>query len=202
MSQDLGGFREQIAKGAFTRALKERQDVRALFNHSPDKILGRTASGTLKLEQDDRGLKMRCQLDPNQQWQRDLYSAVLRGDVNSMSFGFTCPEGGDSWDEAIDEEDRSRFARRTLLDVNLLDVSPVVYPAYLETSLSARDFAPSVQRALLTLNNESWRQRMLQRARTIGEQIRRDQFCAMTDAEIREHAVRFGREISESLKEL
>lgn len=138
-SKDLGGFRETIAPGAFTRTLASQPDVKCLFNHSADKVLGRTTSGTLQLEQDNVGLKFRCMLDPNQQSHRDLHSAVKRGDINECSFAFT-PNGanGDTWADAKDERG-NWFIQRTLNDVDLYDVSPVTHPAYNSTGVQARE---------------------------------------------------------------
>jgi HK97 family phage prohead protease len=137
-SKDLGGFREIIAPSAFTRALAEKQDVFCLMNHSSDKILGRSSSGTLTLSQDDKGLKIRCQLDPNQQLHRDVHSAVKRGDLREMSFAFT-PNGenGDHWEDRKDDKG-NWYISRTLKDVNLFDASIVAMPAYNTTSVSAR----------------------------------------------------------------
>src|SRR5690348_17208033 len=99
-SKDLGGFRERIAPGAFTRTLKEGGDVKALVNHDPNQVLGRTKNGTLKLEQDDRGLKFRVKLNPQSQAHRDLHASIARGDLDECSFAFTCPDGGDQITEA------------------------------------------------------------------------------------------------------
>ena len=86
LSGDVGGFRERLAPGCFSRALREEQDVRCLFNHSADKILGRVSSGTLKLSDSPKGLMFRCKLDPNQQAHRDLHASIKRGDVSGCSF--------------------------------------------------------------------------------------------------------------------
>src|ERR1700746_3068796 len=75
-SKDLGGFTETIAPGAFKRALKEGQEVKFLFNHSADYVCGRTGNNTLTLEEDERGLKFRCQLNPNVTWHRDLFESI------------------------------------------------------------------------------------------------------------------------------
>jgi uncharacterized protein len=138
LSKDLGGFREMIAPGAFTRALAEKQDVRCLFNHSADKVLGRTAAGTLVLAQDEKGLSFRCQLDPKQTAHRDLHASVARGDINECSFAFS-PNGdsGDAWENRKDA-DGSWYIARTLKDVNLFDVSAVTHPAYNGTTVAAR----------------------------------------------------------------
>lgn len=129
-------FRERIAKGAFTRALAEKQDVIATIQHDPGKVLGRTKSGTLRLAQDDTGLAFRVALDPNQSAHRDLHSACARGDFDSCSFAFTVPDGGDDWDDTVNGE-----CVRTLRNVNLMDVAIVQHPAYPQTEVNARSLA-------------------------------------------------------------
>jgi len=142
-SRDLGGFKETIAPGAFSRALSEKADVLCLFNHGvkSDVVLGRTTSGTLTLTQDDKGLSFRCQLDPNQQSHRDLHASVKRGDVGECSFAFT-PNGenGDHWEDRKDDKG-NWYISRTLQDVNLFDVSAVSHPAYYGTNVNARNEA-------------------------------------------------------------
>ena len=128
LSQDLGGFKERIAPGAFARTIKE-QDVRALFNHDSNFILGRTAAGTLRLAEDERGLRMDLDL-PDTQVARDLAVSMERGDVSGGSFGFNLHTDGDSW------QDSDEGTIRTLNSVRLFDVGPVVYPAYPDTDVS------------------------------------------------------------------
>ena len=131
-----GQFVEKIAPGAFTRCLASSPDVRALFNHNPSAILGRTKNGTLQLEDSKDGLRFTVQLNKRTQLHNDVYEAIKRGDIDSCSFGFEVPDGGDEW--GVDPEDRSRKLR-TLRRVNLFDVSPVTYAAYPEgTQVSAR----------------------------------------------------------------
>jgi HK97 family phage prohead protease len=137
-SKDLGGFRETIAPGTFARSLREGADVKALFNHIPDNILGRTKSGTLTLSSDDRGLRWRCQLDPKQQRHVDIYRSVERGDIDECSFAFTVAPGGQQWSEGPEENGQPMY-KRLLTDVDLLDVSCVTYPAYNSTSVDARN---------------------------------------------------------------
>lgn len=146
LSKNLGGFREKIAPGAFSRSVNQGADVKALFNHAPDNILGRTKSGTLQLTQDDKGLHFRCDLNKESQAHRDLYAAVKRGDIDECSFAFTVPKGGDSWMDATDPETGAACAMRTLSDVDLVDVSVVTYPAYNDTSASARSHQPDYGR--------------------------------------------------------
>ena len=123
---DLGVFKETIAPGAFDEVLKD--DVRALINHDPSLILGRSSAGTLVLSTDERGLKYEVKLG-EQQYAKDLYTSIKRGDISQSSFAFTIQD--QSW-----SEDRST---RTVQKVaKLLDVSPVTYPAYTEATVSAR----------------------------------------------------------------
>ena len=129
VSADLGGFKEQIAPGAFTNCLRGC-DVRALWNHNADHVLGRTAAGTLRLKETDQGLLMECDM-PDTTMGRDLQVSMDRGDIDQMSFGFTVAK--DSWDEVNGE------CIRTLLEIDTLyDVSPVTFPAYPDTSVAVR----------------------------------------------------------------
>lgn len=127
------GFRERIAPGAFSEALKI-SDVRALFNHEEDHVLGRTKAGTLRLSEDDRGL--RVEIDPpDTQDARDLITKMQRGDIDQMSFAFTMEGGVQTWDESGDTP------LRIIEKVGeLLDVSIVTYPAYADTEAAARSF--------------------------------------------------------------
>ncbi len=134
LSEDLGGFREQIAAGAFADAIKT-DDVRALWNHNPDFVLGRNRAGTLSLSEDARGLAIEID-PPDTQWARDLLVSMQRGDVTQMSFGFSVRPNGQNW--AKDDEGR---VVRTLTKVRLYDVSPVTYPAYQQTDIAARSMA-------------------------------------------------------------
>ena len=127
-SEDLGGFREIIAPGAFDGRLDD--DVRALFNHDPNLILGRTKSGTLKLSVDDEGLRYDVDF-PNTTLANDLRTSIQRGDVDQSSFAFTVDED--------DFEERDGVIIRTIHKVKrLFDVSPVTYPAYPDASVGVR----------------------------------------------------------------
>ncbi len=131
LSLDLGYFREQIAPGAFKKALA-RCDVRALYNHDPACILGRTSAGTLRLVEDDIGLRMECEL-PDTQLGRDVAESIRRRDIQGQSFAFTT--AAESWDW------KAEPPLRTLLEADqLYDVGPVTYPAYEETSVALRSF--------------------------------------------------------------
>lgn len=131
LSEDLGGFREQIAPGAFVEAI-ETDDVRALFNHNSDHILGRNRAKTLTLQEDARGLAIEI-IPPDTQIARDLMVSMERGDITQMSFGFSLRPNGDNW--AMDDDGR---VIRTLTKVRLYDVSPVVFPAYPQTDVAMR----------------------------------------------------------------
>jgi|SRR5579864_4995302 len=130
---DLGSYREVIRHGAFARCLREKQDVRCLFNHDANNILGRTSAGTLNLAEDTTGLHFKCTL-PDTRWGKDLRTLVRRGDVDGCSVSFTCLK--DNWTQETKGGDSRNL--RELLDLNLSDVGPVTYPAYTETSVSAR----------------------------------------------------------------
>jgi HK97 family phage prohead protease len=123
LSEDLGGFREQVAPGAFLNV--GTADVRALFDHSSAYVLGRTTAGTLRLLDDARGLAVEVDL-PETSWARDVWESVKRGDINQMSFGFRTLK--DSWVGNL----------RTLLAVELLEVSLVAFPAYPQTTAAVR----------------------------------------------------------------
>jgi uncharacterized protein len=141
LSSDLGGYREQIAPGAFRRSLASADsDVKCLAQHDPSQILGRQKNGTLTCSEDSRGLKFRCSLNPKSQFHRDIYEAVKSGLLDACSFAFTVGEDGESWDDA--EENGVRFARRTLRNVALLDCSVVTFPAYPQgTAVNARSLS-------------------------------------------------------------
>ena len=128
LSDDLGGFREKIARGAFADSIG-RDDVRALWNHDPNFVLGRSASGTLKLTEDTRGLLVRIS-PPDTTWARDLMTSIERGDVSQMSFAFQTDR--DAWTKVAGAWER------TLLSVRVFDVSPVTYPAYPQTDVGLR----------------------------------------------------------------
>jgi hypothetical protein len=132
---DLGHFREVIKPGAFDDVMTN--DVRALINHDPNLVLGRTTNGTLELSQDERGLKYRVKLGA-QQYAKDFYESVKRGDISQSSFAFTIDK--QSWNE-------ERTVRSVDKVRQLLDVSPVTYPAYAAATVQARDLQPEVEQA-------------------------------------------------------
>lgn len=164
LSHDLGNYREQIAPTAFGRSLREKHDVRCLFNHDSNRVLGRVANGTLQLSSDNRGLKFRCQLDKNQQSHRDLYSSVQRGDISDCSFAFQCPEGGCDFNyRGMLEDGKTPCNIRTLRDLKLLDVSVVTTPAYPATSVDARQCVTVDDQAEIKKQIALWEQRQRKR---------------------------------------
>lgn len=130
-SETLGGifpFKEKVIRGAFSQSL-ERDDIRALFNHDPNYVLGRNKAGTLQLREDERGLLVRI-LPPDTSWAKDLRTSIERGDINQMSFGFTVEEDEWRYEDGYDI--------RELKKVKLYDVSPVTFPAYTATDVGVR----------------------------------------------------------------
>jgi HK97 family phage prohead protease len=124
---------ETVKPGAFSRALREQHDVRALLNHDPNHLLGRTASGTLALKEDSVGLHFDVE-PPDTLVGRDVYTLVKRGDITGCSFAFTVTK------ESVKESKESGkiVRRRAIEDVDLFDVGPVTFPAYTGTDVNAR----------------------------------------------------------------
>ena len=123
-------FTEYIMPGAFKRSLKSRNQIKLFVNHNMDRVLASTRSGTLKLSEDSKGLLAEAQLPPTTDG-RDLSILMQRGDVNSMSFGFSVPARGDKWsDDGM---------KRELHQIRLHEVSIVTgFPAYEATTATVR----------------------------------------------------------------
>ncbi len=135
LSANLGGFREIIAPGAFEET--DMSDVRGLFNHDSNFVLGRNRSNTLRLERASDGLGYEIDV-PDTQTIRDLVLApIQRGDVSQSSFGFIVGRGNDEWDE----NDEGVLIRTIKKVRELFDVSPVTFPAYPDTSVGERSMA-------------------------------------------------------------
>lgn len=123
-------FTEYIMPGAFKRSLKSRNQIKLFVNHNMDKVLASTRSGTLKLIEDSKGLLAEAELPPTTDG-RDLSILMQRGDVNSMSFGFSVPARGDKWSED--------GMKRELHQIRLHEVSIVTgFPAYEATTATVR----------------------------------------------------------------
>src|SRR5580693_3820219 len=141
MSHDLGGWRETLAPGAFDAALSDPSlDVTHNINHSADKVLGRSTSGTLVLSTSRKGLNYRTLL-PQCGYARDLVELVKRGDIHESSFAFTIADDGESWTDVDDpEEEGKRCALRTITRIGKLhDVSTVTSAAYPQTGAQISD---------------------------------------------------------------
>jgi HK97 family phage prohead protease len=133
-SEDLGGFRERIQPGAFTKTIKERRSIKMFHNHNSDIVLASTKAKTLTLTEDARGLHAEAQL-PDNYWGAYVRDAVKRGDIDSMSFGFQTVK--DTWSADL--------AERDLIEARLFEVSDVSgWPAYAATSASVRELAEIV----------------------------------------------------------
>ncbi len=126
LSEEMWGFREKIAPGAFRGAINQNQDVRALINHDSNFVLGRTKNGTLSLSEDTKGLRVSID-PPTTTFAADLLVSIERKDINQMSFGFEVLK--ETWETDGDKN------IRTIEDVNLFDVSVVTFPAYPQTDV-------------------------------------------------------------------
>lgn len=150
------GATESIAPGAFEKSVSD--DVRALFNHNSDLVLGRTSAGTLELNQDSHGLWGRIRINRNDTDALNAYARIQRGDVSGCSFGFDIES-----QETDYREDGT--VHWTITKVSpLYEISPCTFPAYQETTVSARkhDLAEIEKR-----KKEAWRETM--KARLKGE---------------------------------
>lgn len=143
---DIGGsFREIIARGAFDGTLDN--DVRALIDHDSGRVIGRTKAGTLRMKADEHGLAVEIDL-PDTSDGRDLATLLERGDISGMSFGFRVTH--QEWDETKD------IPTRTILGVDLFEVSAVAFPAYEGTELAMRSLEDSRNKEH---NRDGWQKR-------------------------------------------
>lgn len=132
-------FQEQFAPNAFSESLAAGGDVRALYEHNYTQLLGRTTSGTLKLSQDDNGLRFEL-TPPDTQLGRDVLTLVERGDLSGMSFGFRALK--DAWDLT-----QSPYLR-TIAAAELIEITVTSMPAYPESAVEV------AQRSLFTQHPE------------------------------------------------
>ncbi|MCQ2771201.1 MAG: HK97 family phage prohead protease [Clostridia bacterium] len=145
------GATESVAPGAFSNTLSD--DVRALINHDTTLVLGRNKAGTLELREDTRGLWGKITINPNDSDAMNLYERVKRGDVDQCSFGFDIVKE----DTEIREDGSIHW---TIREVKLYEVSCCTFPAYEDTSISARerDFEEIKKR-----KNEVWKKEIRNR---------------------------------------
>jgi HK97 family phage prohead protease len=132
-SEDLGGFIEYVAPGAFKRSLQSRNEVKLLWNHDSGEPLASLRGGTMQLVEDSRGLKVTAQL-PNTTRGRDVAELLRTNVINTMSFGFNVIR--DSWS--------SDGKTRTLESVRLFEVSVVSFAAYPSTTAQVRSGNPTI----------------------------------------------------------
>ena len=142
------GVFEEVAPEAVDDSLKNN-DIRCLFNHDTNIVLGRTGNGTLELRKDEKGLFGRVKINPNDKQALDIYARIERGDINACSFGFNI----------ISEEIQNRddgTIKFILKKIDLHEVSPVTFPAYPTTSIEARkkDIEKHKQRQLEARKNK------------------------------------------------
>jgi len=141
-SEEMWGFVERIAPGAFKRTLNGGADVYALWSHDDSKVLGSRKNGTLAFEDRDDGLHFSVELRDTEV-SRDYFETVARGDVRGVSFGF--------FTEADEYDWTQEPAVRTLKSVHLLEVSPgVAFPAY--PGAQSKAAMRSVERELPRIN--------------------------------------------------
>jgi|DEB0MinimDraft_6_1074348.scaffolds.fasta_scaffold87141_1 hypothetical protein len=135
LSEQLGFFREKFSKGAFKDSLLDKQQM-ALWNHNTDVVLGSTRNQTLRLSEDELGLRFEIDL-ANTTQANDIYELVKRGDINGVSFGF--------YAELEDWEDRSDTAVRTINRADLIEISPTPFPAYSQSEVNVRSLEERYQ---------------------------------------------------------
>src|SRR5256885_1591529 len=98
-----GGFKEVLLPGAFRSAVSAKQDAKFLINHSPDRLMGSVAAGTLRLRDTNEGLEFEVDF-PDSEDARNAYTSIARGDMRECSFGFGCEDGDDEWSLEQDDD--------------------------------------------------------------------------------------------------
>lgn len=132
VAANLGEFVETVKPGAFARTLAEcGAGILALYDHERRSVLGRTGAGTLRLNEDGKGLAFSLAL-PDTTLGRDLAVLVQRGDVNGCSFAFRCHDDGEAW------ESRGGTLYRELRSVELHEITITPRPAYADTTVAVR----------------------------------------------------------------
>lgn len=156
-SENLGGFREIIMPGAFDEVLDN--DVRATFNHDPNFILGRSSSGTLRMNVNEQGLGYEIDA-PETQTIRDLVLAPMtRGDIKESSFGFRVAHDGEEWLR----DDEGIVIRKIHKVSRLYDIGPVSFPAYQAASSAKRSLQHFIEQGdhQKAINQRAYRDRLL-----------------------------------------
>lgn len=165
-SEELGGifpFKEKVVQGAFSDSI-QTDDIRALFNHDPNYVLGRNKAGTLELKETQKGLLVRI-TSPDTQWERDLTVSIERGDISQMSFVFLVLEDRWGHEDGMDV--------RELHKVKLFDVSPVTFPAYTQTSVGVRsdDDVYEARKTQIKNNNEADRSKSIKQLEILKQKF-------------------------------
>jgi HK97 family phage prohead protease len=158
-----GYWTEVIAPGAFSRSLGEN-DVVALCSHDTGRVIGRQSAKTLRIEEDDKGLKVEIDL-PDTTDGRDLAVLIERGDITGMSFGFCTRK--QEWDETVDPP------KRTILDVDLLEVTVTAFPQYTDTEIGLRSLEGARQERERRVHNKMGAQTRLAERRARQAQLER-----------------------------
>lgn len=154
-------FIETISPGAFGKSLRSRNEVKMFVNHNADQVLASKRAGTLRLKEDTKGLFVEADLPPTT-YARDLSTLLQRGDVYSMSFGFTVPAGGDQW---VDGN------TRRLNEVRLHEVSVVTgFPAYEQTSAQVRSIETLARRTSLDADALAEALTLLENGHELGDE--------------------------------
>ena len=174
--------RERILPGAFNNALRERQDVRALFNHDPSLLLGRTTAGTCRLSVDAHGLAYEVDSSPASAY-RQTVIYLERKEVTGSSFGFKVRKGGVSVERRQEAGTDRTIVERELSDLDLFDVSPVTYPAYVGTDVALRSGSPDAVAMLV-------------------RRFQTEALDARIDALLQSELVRRGRDVDARLRRL
>ncbi|MBX9580485.1 MAG: HK97 family phage prohead protease [Gemmataceae bacterium] len=149
----FGSFKESIAPGAFKSSLDSGRRVVSLFNHDVNYVLGSTSGGSLSLMEDLRGLWIEVD-PPDTQVGRDVVEYIRRGDVQGQSFMFTITK--EQWTFS---EDPKELDKRTILDVELFEAGPVLFPAYEETSVGLRSDKSDPSAAAYEAAKAEWLER-------------------------------------------
>lgn len=136
---------EMVAQGAWSATIKTG-DIRSMFNHDTNQLLGRTKAGTLRLSEDDDGLFYEVDINPDDPMAMSVHAKVARGDVDGSSVWFRVVR--QEWTYPTDENGLDRPLRK-ILEGQLFETGPVTFPAFEQTTSQARSLAPfdSVLRA-------------------------------------------------------
>ncbi|EPE61283.1 phage prohead protease, HK97 family [Exiguobacterium sp. S17] len=145
-------FKEQFKRGAFADSLT-KDDQRYLWSHDISKVLGRTKNGTLRLYEDNIGLRFELDL-PNTTLGNDTYESIKRGDVDGVSFGFRMKK--EEWDESDPDN-----VLRTISQADLLEISAVAFPAYPDSEVQARSESDPYQQYKQEQEQRSKRKKLL-----------------------------------------